>query len=164
MSSVWVVNASPLISLARIEQLALLEAPNRTLLIPEAVAREVLAGPAADPARRALEAGFGGTPTTTTTDLRVVEWGLGAGETGVLSHAMSIGATAVLDDGKARAAARVLGVNLIGTLGIVLNARRKGRIDSAAAVLQALRNAGMRLDDVTIAEALAQSVGEEWKP
>ena len=162
MSSVWVVNASPLISLARIGHLALLEAPARRLQVPEAVAREVLAGPATDPARQALEGGFGGTPTSTAIDLRVVEWGLGAGETSVLSHALTIGAVAVLDDGRARAAAGVLGVNVIGTLGVVLNARRNRRIESAAAVLRALRDAGMRLDDATIANALARSVGEEW--
>lgn len=162
MSSVWAVNASPLISLARIGQLALLQAPERDLRVPDAVAREVLAGPATDPARQALEADFGGTPVTTTIDLRVVEWGLGAGETSVLSYAIATGATAVLDDGRARSAARVLGVNLIGTLGVVLHARRVGRIESAATVLRALRDAGMRLDDATIASALARSVGETW--
>ena len=162
MSSVWVVNASPLISLARVGQLALLQAPNRDMHVPDAVAREVLAGPATDPARQALETGFGGTPISTTIDLRVVEWGLGAGETSVLSYAIATGATAVLDDGRARSAARVLGVSVIGTLGVVLQARRTRRIASAAALLRALRDAGMRLDDVTIADALAQSVGEKW--
>jgi predicted nucleic acid-binding protein len=156
VSSVWVVNASPLISLARVGQLALLEMPGRVLHIPEAVAR--------DPSRQALESGFAGTPTSTTIDLRVVEWGLGAGETSVLSHALSIGATAVLDDGRARTAARVLGVSVIGTLGVVLNARLAGRIDSAATVLRALRDTGMHLDDTTIIDALMRSVREEWKP
>ena len=94
MSSVWAVNASPLISLARVGQLALLEAPERELRVPDAVAREVLAGPATDPARQALEAGFGGTPTSATIDLRVVEWGLGAGETSVLSYAIATGPSA----------------------------------------------------------------------
>jgi predicted nucleic acid-binding protein len=88
--------------------------------------------------------------------------GLGAGETAVLSHAILSGAMAVLDDGRARTAARVLGVKLIGTLGVVLHARRIQRISSAAAVLHALRDAGMRLDDATIAAALARTVGKEW--
>lgn len=164
MSSVWVVNASPLISLARVGQLALLEAPGRALHVPEAVAREVLAGPTTDPARQALETGFGGTPAITAIDLRVVEWGLGAGETSVLSHAITLDATAVLDDGRARTAARVLSVNVIGTLGVVLQARKQGRIPSAATVLHALRDAGIRLADQTIADALARTVGEVWNP
>jgi predicted nucleic acid-binding protein len=162
VSSIWVINASPLISLARIGRLDLLEAPEHVLRVPEAVVKEVLAGPPSDPARQALEGGFGGPPTSAPIDLRVVEWGLGAGETAVLSQAMSIGATAVLDDGRARTAARVLGVKVIGTLGVVLNARREQRIDSAATVLRALRDAGMRLDDATIAAALVRSVGEDW--
>jgi predicted nucleic acid-binding protein len=164
VSSVWVVNASPLISLARIGRLDLLEAPALVLNVPEAVVKEVFAGPPSDPARQALERGFGGLPTGTPIDLRVVEWGLGAGETAVLSHALLTGATAVLDDGRARAAARVLGVTVIGTLGVVINARRTQRIDSASTVLRALRDAGMRLDDATIAAALVRSVGEEWLP
>jgi predicted nucleic acid-binding protein len=81
VSGLWVVNASPLISLARIGRLDLLEEPRHVLNVPEAVAKEVLAGPSSDPARQALEAGFGGLPTSTPIDLRVVEWGLGAGET-----------------------------------------------------------------------------------
>jgi len=159
---VWVINASPLISLARIGRLDLLEATEHVLNIPEDVVKEVLAGPPSDPARQALEGGFGGPPTSVPTDLRVVEWGLGAGETAVISQAISIGATAVLDDARARTAARVLGVKVIGTLGVVLNARREQRIDSAATVLRALRDAGMRLDDATIAAALVRSVGEGW--
>jgi predicted nucleic acid-binding protein len=79
-----------------------------------------------------------------------------------LSHALLIGATAVMDDGRARAAARVLGVKVIGTLGVILNARRTQRIDSAAIVLRALRDTGMRPDDATIATPLARSVGEDW--
>ena len=162
MTTIWVVNASPLISLGRIGRLDLLEAPDRVLNVPEAVEAEVLAGPVSDPARQALEGGFGGKPTTTALDLRVVEWGLGAGETAVVSQALLAAHTAVLDDGRARAAARVLGVRVIGTLGVVLNARRERRIDSAAVVLRALRDAGMRLDDATIALALRRTVGENW--
>lgn len=162
MSDIWVVNASPLISLARVGHLALLEAPGRVLLVPEAVAREVLAGPTTDPARQALETGFGGTPAITAIDLRVVEWGLGAGETAVISHAIAVDGTAVLDDGRARTAARVLGVNVVGTLGVVLSARKQQRIESAAKVVRALRDAGMRLDDDVIRNALQRVLGEEW--
>jgi predicted nucleic acid-binding protein len=44
------VNASPLISLATIGRLDLLLAADHDVLIPAAVADEILAGPAADPA------------------------------------------------------------------------------------------------------------------
>lgn len=44
MTEVWVINASPLIALAKIGHVDLLMAPERELLLPVAVAREVLAG------------------------------------------------------------------------------------------------------------------------
>lgn len=47
----WVVNASPLIALAKIGHLDLLLAPSRILMIPEAVVEEVRVGPPEDPAR-----------------------------------------------------------------------------------------------------------------
>ena len=40
----WVVNASPLIAFGAIGRLDLLEAPDRRLVVPAAVATEVLAG------------------------------------------------------------------------------------------------------------------------
>ena len=49
MSEIWVVNASPIIALAKVEQLQLLTQLANEILIPEAVIREVLAGPESDP-------------------------------------------------------------------------------------------------------------------
>lgn len=40
-----------------------------------------------------------------------------------------------------------LGIRVIGTLGVVLCARREGRIATAVETLQGLRKAGLRLDD-----------------
>jgi hypothetical protein len=41
-AALWVVNASPLIALAKIGRLELLQGPSRTLLVPEAVAAEIV--------------------------------------------------------------------------------------------------------------------------
>ncbi|MBM2813059.1 MAG: putative nucleic acid-binding protein, contains domain, partial [Chloroflexi bacterium] len=62
-----------------------------------------------------------------------------------------------------RAAARSLGVRLIGTLGVVILARREGRIPAAAPVIADLRRVGLRLDDVLLRQALRQFVGEDWE-
>lgn len=56
---VWVLNASPLIALAKVEVLHLPEQLASQVLVPEAVWHEILDGPAEDPARRALEGGWG---------------------------------------------------------------------------------------------------------
>lgn len=55
---IWIADTSPLIVLAKVERLDLLLAKNRTLLIPEAVAVEILQGPHQDAARQALESGW----------------------------------------------------------------------------------------------------------
>lgn len=59
MGEVRVVNASPLITLAKVGRLDLLTRGRRQLVVPAQVADEVLAGPERDPARLALEGGFG---------------------------------------------------------------------------------------------------------
>jgi hypothetical protein len=164
MRETWVVNASPLISLAKIGRLDLLRAADRDVLIPAAVAEEILAGPAGDPALVALTARDLPDPVPMASRVEVVEWGLGAGETAVLSLALDRGATAVIDDREARGAARSLGVPLIGTLGVVIRARREGRIPAAASVIADLRRVGLRLDDALLRQALRQFVGEDWEP
>ena len=70
--------------------------------------------------------------------------------------------TAVLDDAQGRKCARALGLPLIGTLGIVLRAKRLGRITSAAEVLRDLQKGGLHLDQQTITVALRRVAGEEW--
>ena len=50
MSDTWVLNASPVISLAKAGHLHLLYEVCREPLLPEAVAAEILAGPPSDPA------------------------------------------------------------------------------------------------------------------
>lgn len=98
----WVVNASPLIVLAKIQQQALLAQLADSLLIPQAVVDEIDAGPPDDPARLFLSA----QPlpvVTVALDPTVLAWDLGAGETAVLSYALhNPGWKAVLDDAMAR--------------------------------------------------------------
>ena len=162
MSDLWVVNASPIISLAKADRLHLLNDLCRELLVPEAVVAEVLAGPPADPARQALQRGWGLTVAPQSVAPSLLEWGLGAGETAVLSVAMARGpATAVLDDAAARTCARALGIEVIGTLGVVLRAKRKAIIPSAAEVLKALRMAGLHMDD-ELARSALKGIGESW--
>lgn len=162
MAELWVVNASPLITLAKAGRLELLQASDRRLVIPDAVRAEVLRGPADDPARKALEAGFDAASGDEAPEPVVLEWGLGAGETAVLSFAKENNGIAVVDDRAARMAAKVMGVRMVGTLGVVLRAQRAGRIQSAAEVIRTLRDAGLRLDDELIREVLAQTTGESW--
>ena len=163
MSDIWVVNASPVIALAKVGQLHLLQDLCKELLVPEAVVAEILAGPPSAPARRAVEGGWGPTVAANRIAPDLLEWGLGTGETAVLAVAMERRpATAVLDDAAARTCAKALGIEVIGTLAVVLRAKRKALIPSAADVLRALRMAGLRLDDQVVHLAL-KGIGETWE-
>jgi predicted nucleic acid-binding protein len=159
---IWVVNASPVITLAKAGHLALLMEMANEILLPEAVVAELLMAPVTDPARQAVASGWGTrVPVTQMPDI-VLEWGLGAGETAVLAVALARGdCTAVLDDAAGRKCARTLGIPVIGTLGVVLRAKYQGRIASAARIMQDLRAAGLYLDDATITNIL-HSAGETW--
>ena len=163
MAEIWVANASPLITLAKAGQLGLLQGEDRQLIVPEAVRIEVMLGPADNSARKILESGFDATFEHTTSDPMVLEWGLGAGETTVLSIAKERDGVGVVDDRAARMAAKVMGIRVIGTLGVVLRAQRMGQIQSAVEAIRSLRNAGLHLDDGLIREALAKATGESWR-
>jgi hypothetical protein len=55
----WVVNASPVITLAKAGYLHLFDQLSQEILIPRPVIEEILAGPPSDPARKAAESGWG---------------------------------------------------------------------------------------------------------
>lgn len=158
----WIINASPLISLAKIGRLDLIQSPTRQLLIPRAVAAEIRQGPSDDPARKAIDTELKTMIFDVVTDEDVLAWSLGAGESAVLSLARSRDSVAVIDDYEARSAARVFGIPCTGTLGIVIQAAKEGRIPSAAPWIRALRAAGLRLSDQAVAGALKTALGEDW--
>ena len=164
MSDSWVVDASPVILLAKAGYLHLLD-QSSSLLVPEAVAQEIEAGRDSDPARRALVAGWGIRTSPRHIPEAILEWGLGAGETSVLALVgEKPGRVAVLDDAAARKCALSLGIPLIGTLAIVLRAKKAGLIPSVSGVVAALVRSGLRLDERTLRTALEQGVGEMWPP
>jgi predicted nucleic acid-binding protein len=50
---------------------------------------------------------------------------------------------------------------LLGTLGVVVEARRQGLIPVARPIVAAIRGAGYYIEDELIAAAL-QEIGEDW--
>jgi predicted nucleic acid-binding protein len=103
VGEVFVVNASPVITLAKAGHLALLTDLADAVFLPDAVVVEVLAGPESDPARRALEVGWGTRVPVSRMPAVVLEWGLGAAEAAVIAVALEDpGRIAVLDDAQGR--------------------------------------------------------------
>lgn len=164
MSEVWVANASPIIVLARCSHLDLLTELSREVLIPQAVVDEIVSGSPADPARQLIESGWGARAVPRLVSPELLEWGLGPGETSVLALAQERApAVALLDDAAARTCAKAIGVPVIGSLGIIVRAKKQGLLPSAAEAVRTLRDTGLYLDNETIHRAL-QLIGEIWDP
>lgn len=163
MGENWVLNASPLILLAHIDHLHLITTLAEVAVMPEAVAAEIRAGPDDDPARRWIEAGSIRTVVTPAASPELQAWDLGAGETAVLAHAMATpGWVAVLDDAAARKCAQSFSVPLMGTLAIIVQARQRDLIPSAADAVRALQSAGFRIDGQIVRAVLRDTVQEDW--
>jgi len=85
---------------------------------------------------------------------------LGAGETQVLMLALEIpGSIAILDDKLARRVANVRGIPVIGTLGLLLNAKRAGILDEVKPSIDRLEEMRFRLSAKTRA-AILELAGE----
>ena len=129
-----IINASPLIFLSRSGYLGLLQAFAKEVLAPEPVASEILRRGRHDISARAIEQ----TEWLIITPVAhippaITEWGLGAGESGVLALALAHpGAEAIIDDLAGRKCAARLSIPVQGVLGIVLIARNRGLIPDAA--------------------------------
>ena len=153
-----VVNTSPLIYLARAELLHLLRVPDTAVWVPHEVVAELHAWPTGDAAQLAVRTQDWLTPLSPiSVPSTVLAWDLGAGESAVLAHAMANpGVVAVVDDLAARRCAASLGIGVRGSLGLVLDARKRGVIASARDTLQHLRECGMYLSDRIVEAALRE--------
>jgi len=161
VAGVLVVNASPLILLSRIGRLDLLPALGGAVVVPQSVLSELEAGNHVDGAADAVRANSAlvvvpdvGVPAS------LLAWDLGAGETQVLSHCLErVGALAVLDDRAARRCAEAFELARLGTLGVVVRAKRQGLVRKARPLLEALMSHGLRLKPEFV-RAVLQKVGE----
>ena len=153
-----VSNASPLIALARIGKLGLLASLYGRVLIPKEVHEEVTAQgrglPGAEEVRRAdwieVRTGPYG-PGVEPAGLV----GLGAGERSTILLARSLGAELVLiDERKARRAARELGLEVAGCIGILEAGARRGLVDDLRVVYADLLRQGMRFETRLLQDSL----------
>lgn len=159
-NEIWVINASPLILLGKLGRNDLLESLARQVIVPQAVFQEVAAGASGDAAMK--EALDWATPRVHDDILippSILGWDLGAGESQVLAHCLAGGHRAVLDDGEARAAAKVHSVPLVGSLGVILRARKAGLIPAARPLVERLIECGSYLSADLVRKAL-HKVGE----
>jgi predicted nucleic acid-binding protein len=149
-----IVDTSPLILLHHIQRLDLLRLAGR-IVVPRAVLEEVAAK---DPDRRLSRdvAALPWVEEVAAGELTpaISRWSLGKGESAVLQIALDRSAVGILDDKRARSCAASLAIPVIGTVGLIVRARRMGLVSAVRPVLDQLASAGMFLSDKTRAEIL----------
>ena len=143
-----VVNASPLIQLAKIERLNLLNEFFGSVRVPRAVINEI---------KDLALTGLAYEPFDVTDNFAVnsLLHPLHMGEAEVIIGALQCRADfAVLDDMDARKKARILGLDVIGTLGILQRAKKQGIIFDLESDIIRLRNLGMYMTDALVQKIL----------
>lgn len=156
-----ICNTSPLQYLHQLGCLHLLPALVGQVIVPQAVAEELAAGTARGidvPIPQSLEWLTIRRPASAAVLPLVTD--LGPGETQVLALALELSEPVViLDDALARRVAETLGIRLTGTLGILLDAKRGGLIQTVLPLLDKLQALRFRLHPATRA-AVSQLAGE----
>jgi predicted nucleic acid-binding protein len=148
---VVVSNTSPLIALQQIGLLGLLETLFGRVLVPPAVIREARSLTLRPEWLREH-------PLALPLPSAIRDAGLGAGESEALALALELKAERVLVDELAgRKLARGLGVPVVGTVGVLLAAKRRGLIPALRDPLDRLRKSGFRMDEDLYETALLQA-------
>jgi len=155
-----VVNSSPLITLYNSQLISLMPLLFNQICIPPAVWREVTLYKVDEAAQSLPKTSWVAKTATIAVNPLISNWNLGDGETEVLSYALSHPEfTAIVDDAAARKCAVSLNISTIGTVGMIVLAKRRGLIPSVTAPIQALRNAGLWLGD-DLVDLLKKQAGE----
>lgn len=160
MSEVIVADAGPLIGLARAGLISLLTHLYERVLVPTAVLEELQldgARPGSAALAGGIEAGWlACEPLAETEDLASLLLVLDRGEAEAVLLAASRPAHLLLiAERRGRAVARSRGLRVVGTGGILLNARRAGLLaESLESALERLAAAGYRLSPALRAEIL----------
>lgn len=163
MNSVFILNASPIILLGKADLLRTVGPLVEHWVVPEGVAAEVETKRPIGPHL----ADLGQSSKVMRESVRrihplVAAWDLGTGESEVLSLAMERGtqAKAVLDDLQARKCAKLLNLGLIGSVGLVVMAKRVGIIKDVKPQINRLIEVGLRVDP-DLLRGVYQKIGEQ---
>ncbi len=156
-----IINASPLIFLCKSGLQDLLPQVYEEILVPSPVWEEVLAGGATDRAAQIISTlDWLNKRDVQVPNQVVTDWNLGAGESSVLNLATSLqNYRVMLDDAAARACAKTLGLQFIGTGGFLVKAKQLGFIPSVSDALNEVINAGLWISDNVI-DLLKKQAGE----
>jgi uncharacterized protein len=150
---VTVCNASPLIVFHQIGRLELARAVLDSVLIPPAVASEIAPSLGVPPSWVQI--------WSSSFALDPMPWwsSLDPGEIEAIALALELPARVVLDDRLARHAAHELGLSVVGSVGVLLQAHQRGLIDTLRPDLDAMVEAGFHMSRALYREIL--TIAEE---
>jgi uncharacterized protein len=153
-ASVVVADASPLIALGRLNHLDLLPRLFADVQVTATVLAECLAQPERPDAQR-IAAAIGAGQIHRFPDTEHVEAGpLGPGESSGTARAREIGAGLLMDDRAAVSHARAIGLKVIGTLGVLVLAKRNGLLEEISPLIRHMRDGGYYLGEAAVRAAL----------
>jgi len=157
-----VVNASPLICLFKSGLEELFPAMFKDIVVPEPVIKEFTAKGEVDfTAQTLLSLSWIRRLGDVSADPRVAAWDLGNGESAVLSFALrNPEYWAILDDREAQRCALSLQCHCIGTIGMIVLAKKRGLVQSVRGTLKRLQDAGFWLSETFLNE-MCEKVGEK---
>lgn len=154
MNRLVVADAGPLIALARLDALVLLPALFRNALVTSQVLTECSARPDRDEGRVVQAAIDAGHLLLRDPDEPAPWWGVDPGESSAMKLALDAGAGVLMDDRAGRNVARRLGLDVIGTAGLLVLAKRRGHLSCVREHLSFLVDSGYFLAPGVVAEAL----------
>ena len=151
-------NTTPLIALANIGRLELLQKLYETIVVPQAVIDEIKLEPAKSvvAACNWIKIEKIGNPSAK----NLFKAKLHAGEVEVMILAGEKDADLlIIDDYEAKKTAKFLGFNVTGTLGVLLKAKEKGYIERVSPIVDDLIRDGLYIDD-NVKEYVLKEAGE----
>lgn len=151
-----IVNTTPLIALANTDRLEILHKLYGTILVPQAVMDEIISEPAKQRVRSSSWIKIEEIKDQAQKDYFRAR--LHAGEVEVMILAREQKADLVImDDDAAKKTAKFLGLNVTGTLGVLLKAKKEGHLDKVEPVLNELICDGFFISDTVRRYALREA-------
>lgn len=158
-----IADSSPLILLARIEQLWLLRALFSRVVVPAAVHHETVGQGHFRPGAAQIAGGdwISVEEVVDILAVRMLRQQVGPGESEAIVLALQLNADLLLiDDAKGRRIAETYGLSTVGTIGILIEAKRANLLPAFKPSLDALLEVGLHMNRQLYVHALQLS-GEE---
>lgn len=145
-----VTNTSPLLYLHQLECIHLLGEMYGTVIVPQGVVGELEAGRAAGhDVPQVTDLSWATVVSSPNVALLALATDLGRGESEAIAIAHERGGLLILDDGLARRHATLIGVEITGTLSVLLKAKAEGHVRRVAPLVAKLTELGFHLSEQT---------------